>query len=104
LTSNYVIYSIVIVDVGDTVDQEPHMQNRAIVYIHPEREPVAEIGSFSEEMPEGFSRMKDIYGDPPKIKRRETVSFLYPSSFEYKYYTNECGRTTGTKPIPINNK
>ena len=99
MTSNYAIYSIVIV-AGDTVEKEEDpMQN---INMFEGREPTV-------EMTYGFRRMKDVYGEPPKIKRRETVSFLYESyksqaSIEYKYYTNVVGRYSGTKPIPINNK
>lgn len=99
MTSNYAIYSIVIV-AGDTVEQEEDpMQNINMIEV---REPTI-------EMTDGFRRMKDVYGEPTKIKRQETVPFLYESchytsSSEYKYYTNIVGRYSGTKPIPINNK
>jgi hypothetical protein len=89
LTSNYVICSIVIVDVGDT--NEPHETTFLRRTLRG-----TSTGVSQDEI--------DVYGEITKIvQKRDTIAYLAESYIESRSYIKsflEKG-TSSTKPIPI---
>ena len=102
LTSNYAIYSIVIVVAGDTDETKFHIRNRDIA-ITPAIGTSTGVRGLSGD--DGLSSNdKDIYGEIIKImQKRDTISYLAESYTDSRSYIKsflEKG-TSSTKPIPI---